>query len=216
MFIVDFDDTLFDTHAYKQKRLECVKECGVTEEQFWATYARARNDGTGAFTYSDQRHAEELAKEGYDYHVVFHALMRASDSEVVKNFLFPNAIKFLSYLQSTHQKRVLLSLGDAQFQKIKTEGTGVLPYFDEVFMVHDSKEHIVRNLLHEDTNDVVWFINDKVQETKELLSLFPHMNAVLKKSQSIPIKEYSESSIPCFDSLSEIVTYVSQSTPQYV
>ena len=44
MFIIDFDDTLFDTHAFKHARLEAVKNLGVSEDLYWETYKKARND----------------------------------------------------------------------------------------------------------------------------------------------------------------------------
>ena len=66
MFIVDFDDTLFDTHAFKEARLLAVQRTGVSEEEFWHTYREARNSTDGLFTYSNERHAAILAARVYD------------------------------------------------------------------------------------------------------------------------------------------------------
>ena len=32
MFIIDFDDTLFDTHSFKKARLEAVAKLGISDE----------------------------------------------------------------------------------------------------------------------------------------------------------------------------------------
>ena len=40
MFIVDFDDTLFDTQSFKQKRKQVLKEVGVTEDDYNTSYKK--------------------------------------------------------------------------------------------------------------------------------------------------------------------------------
>jgi len=107
---------------------------------------------------------------------------------------------------------VLLSLGNPGYQEMKTKGSGVAAYFDRLFMVHDTKKHILSELFQSVHPKEVWFINDKVAESVELYKAFPHMRVVLKVSQNISIQEYEESGLPYFYTLAEIHAYVAAQT----
>ena len=90
-------------------------------------------------------------------------------------------------------------------------GSGVREYFDRVFMVQDSKEHIIQELIDVgEKEEEIWFINDKVGETKLIESKFPNMNIVLKKSAAILEEEYLQSSLLYFKTLTEIYDYIRQ------
>jgi FMN phosphatase YigB (HAD superfamily) len=208
MFIIDFDDTLFDTQRYKHARLESVKKCGVSADEYWQTYREARNTPDGVFTYSDHRHAEVLALCGYDEKKMLAALDETSNPTALPEFLFDDTQIFLDTLKFYGEPMVLLSLGNPSYQELKTKHSGVAPYFDRSFMVYDTKKHILEELFAEVSAKEVWFINDKVQETKELKKAFPHMRVVLKVSENIPFDEYKESELPFFYTLEDILDYV--------
>ena len=208
MFIIDFDDTLFDTQRYKHARLESVKKCGVSADEYWQTYFQARNTPDGVFTYSDHRHAEMLALLGYDEKKVLAALDETSNPIALPGFLFDDTQIFLDTLKAYRETMVLLSLGNPSYQELKTKHSGVATYFDRSFMVYDTKKHILEELFKEVHATDVWFINDKVQETKELKKAFPHMRVVLKVSENIQFEEYKESELPFFYTLEYIRLYV--------
>ena len=208
MFIIDFDDTLFDTQRYKRIRLECVQRLGVSEEEYWTTYKQARNSHDGIFTYSDERHTELLALLGYNHDEVLTALQETSAPEALPEFLFEDTISFLDDVKAYGDSMVLLSLGNPGYQELKTKQSGVSRYFDRTFMVHDTKKHILATLFEEVHPAEVYFINDKVAETIKLQAAFPQMRVVLKVSENIPKEAYEQSGLPYFESLSDIATYV--------
>lgn len=208
MFIIDFDDTLFDTQRFKQARLEAVRLLGVSDEEFWSTYRDARNSQDGSFTYSDERHADVLALRGYDRGEVLAQLK--STSSLVHQFLYEDTFAFLEAIKEMNGPMILLSLGNPGFQELKTKGTGVHEYFDRTFMVHDTKIHVLEDLFGEVGHNGVWFINDKIEETKKVLSVFPFIKAVLKQSPRFDVSDYQQSGLPFFKTLSEIVSYVRQ------
>lgn len=208
MFIIDFDDTLFDTNRYKHARLDSVKQLGVSEEQYWESYRYARNAPNGEFTYSDYRHADMLALYGYDHDAILAALGKTSSEASLPTFLCRDTISFLEEIKAYGETMVLLSLGNPGYQELKTKGSGVSAYFDRTFMVHDTKQHILSELFQDVHSQQVFFINDKVGETRELHTAFPHMNVMLKISKNIDIEEYQKSSLPYFDSLTDIAAYV--------
>lgn len=211
MFIVDFDDTLFSTHDFKSRQNQTLREVGVSEEETVQSYFDARNSNTGNFVYSNRRRAEVLALKGYDEEKIFSALEKTTTHENLKSFLLPSAIDFLSFLREQKQPMILCSLGDPNFQEIKVKGCEIEKYFDRMFMVQDTKEHVLRELfttVH--PSETIWFFNDKVKETAGLLVHFPFLRVVLKQSDSIDVAEYEQSGLPYFKTLLEIQTYVTE------
>ena len=55
MFIIDFDDTLFNTHAFKQARVEALRKLGVTEEIYKKSYQEAYNNSAGIYIYNNNK-----------------------------------------------------------------------------------------------------------------------------------------------------------------
>ncbi|MFA4830887.1 MAG: HAD family hydrolase [Patescibacteria group bacterium] len=210
MVIIDFDDTLFDTQAFKQARLEAVQRLGVSEEEYWETYRQARSGSGGFMTYSDERHAEMLTARGYNYCEIL-ATLQETTGDAVKNFLFEDTVLFLKNIKAINQPMVLLSLGNPGFQELKTKGSGIDKYFDRMFFVHDTKMHVLAEFFKKVTADGVWFINDKIEETQKLKKTFPKLKPILKVSERFEISEYKESGFPYFDFLEDIGKYIKKS-----
>ncbi|MBT3817143.1 MAG: HAD family hydrolase [Candidatus Magasanikbacteria bacterium] len=206
MYIFDFDDTLFNTQAFKHARLQVLKKIGVSEELYKETYVKARNDADGDFVYSDKRHAQMCALHGIDEEKAYEALH--SVTKRVKDFLFEDAIDVLGQVKKLGKPMILLSLGDPDYQEVKVKGSGIHDYFDRVFMVKRSKENVIKELLDSHKKqEPVWFINDKIEETQDIVSQFPQLQVVLKVSKSYPIELYKISGLPYVQTLKEFLSY---------
>lgn len=210
MFVIDFDDTLFDTQGFKQARLDAVRELGVSDDVYWETYLEARNSPDGLFTYSNERHAEMISLRGFNEDEVL-AHLQTTTGEELENFLFPTTCEFLDELKKYNQPMVLLSLGEPAFQELKVKGSCIDTHFDRMFMVDKTKEDVLRELFTKEAEEKTWFINDKVSETTELVKKFPKMKAVLRVSLNVPLKDYDKSKLPFFETLEEILNYIKQS-----
>lgn len=103
---------------------------------------------------------------------------------------------------------VLLSLGDPEFQELKVKETGVDKYFERMFLINRTKEDVLADLFKNRASETVWFINDKVDETQQLLFRFKDLQPVLKMSDSIAREVYTKSGLPHFPTLREILEYV--------
>ncbi len=209
MFIIDFDDTLFNTHDFKKSRIESLLKAGVSPHDYQETYIEAlkKND---VFSYSNERHAELLTVRGYSKEKVFAALQETT-GERLREFLFPDTVEFIRKLKDTGSAVVLLSLGEPSFQELKVKGSGIAHFFDRMFMVQDSKEHILHELVSVGENsEDMWFINDKVGESLLIKNAFTNLSIVLKKSASIDEEEYIHSNLPYFKTLTEIYGYIEQ------
>ena len=209
MFIIDFDDTLFDSHAFKKARFEILKSIGVTKETFFQTYKQAYSDDEGNFAYNDRRHAQFLGVAGFDENEAFNKLSIVSNR--LSDFLFTDAVNFLQFLKKYNQPIILLSLGDPSFQEFKIKGTQIENYFNHIFAVAEPKDKVLSEIFKFEKVKEAWFINDKVNETKVLYEKFPQLKPVLKISPSIEMSEYINSGYPFFNTLSEIQKYVEQS-----
>lgn len=207
MFIIDFDDTLFDTHRFKSTLTEALQKAGVSLEDADWSYKMAYSTD-GKFTHSNKRRAEYLGTRGYDEAKVLTSLEEVTTSNSLKDHVLPGAYALLESLKGFEQPLILLSLGDPEFQEIKVRGSGVDTYFDRLFMVSDSKEKIISELISHHSPVYYWLINDKVDESKKITEKFPSMQIVLKQSARISEEEYQNSGFKYFKELSEIQRYV--------
>ncbi|MBU1613020.1 HAD family hydrolase [Patescibacteria group bacterium] len=206
MFIIDFDDTLFNTEALKQAKLNAARNAGVSDKIFWESYVAARNNDNGAFTYTPEGHAKELAKRGFDEVKTVEAFGKVDDT--MAQFVFPDAFDFLEKVRELEKPMILLSLGNEKYQREKVFGAGIEKYFDKIIIVDESKERALEDLLNGPENDIIWLINDKPDETTRLKKEFPNINFVLKKAKKYSDEDYSKSGIPTFISLNEIYEFV--------
>ncbi len=206
MFIVDFDDTLFDTQAFKQKRKQVLKDVGVTDIDYDTSYKKGYVSNDGVYKYSNKTHASALSDLGYNYDLVYNALKTTTTKKSLVSFLFDDTIFFINYLKSTNQKMILLSLGGASFQQLKSEGSGIIDFFDDVFFVNCKKHLIIKDILAKyKSNNAIWFINDKLQETKEIDDLYGDQLSTIIKSDT---NNSTYKNIPVVNSLRKVVEFI--------
>ncbi len=208
MFIIDFDDTLFDTHQFKITMNAALASCGVKADDADWSYQSARNLPDGQFAYSHQRRADFLGTRGYDTSVIASVLKNTTTAESLQSYVLPGAPEFLQHLKALGQPLILLSLGDPNFQELKVHGTSLAVYFDRLFMVPEKKEQVIAELLAHHSPTEYWLINDKVDETAVIIQAFPTMRVVLKRSSRIRREDYETSGWPHFESLLEIQNYI--------
>jgi len=207
MIIIDFDDTLFDTQKFKKELSFCLLDIGIDEKMFWQTYAEARILSDGNFSYSFERHASILEREGFDYKQVLDNLNNVK--EKINNFLFEDTIYFLESLKKSKQDLYLLSLGDENFQKLKVGECSISKYFKQVFFRGKGKELVVKEILAENKDSNVFFINDKIEESQKIENDFPEIKVILKQAVTFTEEEYKNSGLKYFKTLTEIKEYVS-------
>lgn len=205
MFIVDFDDTLFNTHRFKKARCAGLEAVGVPEDLFWQTYKTARSDKSGVFTYSDEKHAEVLEAYGFDKESIMTAF--AIVNKRMSELLFPETIGLLKIVREFGHKIILLSLGNEKFQRLKIDNTGIEKYVDEIFIVEDCKLNVVKDIIENEVSKI-WFLNDKIVEMREIWVAYPQINPIIKLSHSIRDVDRSKVGMPCFTNLVDVEAYV--------
>ena len=199
MFIIDFDDTLLDTQAYKEARIAVLEKLGVARAVYEKTYQQVY------YSYTHERHAQALAERGFSYEVMLKTLNECL--EKVGRFVFADAKEFLDSLKKYQQPMMLLSFGVKEIQEFKLKAVGFQNYFDRVYTTVGTKEEVLDKLDIVERTDV-WFINDKVGETLKIKENFPLLKIVLKQCPAYPEDDYRKSSLPYFKTLAEIKDYV--------
>ena len=215
MFIIDFDDTLFDTQRFKLTLNQALVDCGVSAEDAEWSYKAAYNTEDGKFAHSNKRRAEFLAQRGHEQAKILTALEKVSEPQSLQTHLLPGAIEFLESLRALGQPLILLSLGDPDFQELKVRGSGIHDYFDRLFMVNDTKEKVVGELIAHHEPVEYWFINDKVGETLSVLTKYPQIRPLLKMSARISLDEYEKSGLLYFADLIEMSNYIRGAEPRH-
>ncbi len=207
MYIIDFDDTLFDTQGYHAARFQAIEKLGVPKDLYWQAYYNSRLDEQGNFIYNDTRHAIELEKSGFSREDVLDSFNSVSIR--AKDFLFSDACDFLQEIKNTGKPMFLLTWGEPEFQRLSKVGPSEIShYFDEVLYTHEPKDKYLCDFFKKNTADEVWFVNDKPAETIRLAGLFPQLKPVLKFSRFFTEADYQNLGIPYFLTLTEIKDYV--------
>jgi len=201
MFIIDFDDTLFDTQSFKHARMEKLLDLGVSVDDYTDSYREARNDDEGNAVYSSDRHAELLEARGYKYEDVLDAFLEVD--ERMADFVCPDAEDFLDNLYDYDVPKVLLSMGAPKFQELKVTRSGVDKHFDLIRFIPKNKADVVKELL-EGYDEKVVFINDKIKETIEVVEKNSGVTPISKICNKFPARDYVESGILHFSTLTQI------------
>lgn len=213
MMIIDFDGTIFNTAAWKNDRFKPLEKIGISASVAQETYTQIRH--TSGVTYTNEAHAELLASRGYEKQTVLRAFGETITPECLQQCLFPDSLDVLDSLRGLHQTMILFTLGDPSFQRIKVVGSGLSIFFDEMFFVDRHKEQQLEPILRlRQAHEPLWFINDNVEETQQVIHACPDMRPILKVSDISKLAEYEGSGMPYFTTLKEIFNYVTANTIQ--
>lgn len=185
--IIDFDDTIFNTHKMMQELIESFKKAGFTSEEFKEIYKRSK-EKRGEF---DQETAIGLFSElrPFDRHQVAKELSELL--ERAEDFVYPDFYKFAdSFLR---KELVLLSFGSTDFQKIKIENSGLKNYFDKVYVTDKDKVFDLEHIYRKNASDVIVFIDDKAEEIDKVKEKFPDVVALkMERPKGGHVKTKSE------------------------
>lgn len=200
--ILDFDNTLFDTDAFKRALSGALTELGVTREMFWQMYPRVLDHGGERLGYSPDRHAKVLHEllpdvDPYQATVLLERVVdRAAD------FLFPDTRDFLSRMISLNVPLMLLSRGDEWFQRRKIAASGLDRFVHEIHAGPEAKTHRIATFTEAPGKTVL--VNDHVEETRDIVKARPAWIPVLKRRDDIPPEKYLSVGMLNFGTLTEI------------
>ncbi len=203
---IDFDNTLYNTADFVADMEVVFVASGISRADFRSTLDLAVHGPTGQyFEYTFDRQMDLLDRLGY--HVSREHLYPQLDQLFSRSYQAPDAQYFLEQLRQYASEVILLTGGSVEFQKKKLAATNLTPYFDQLVIVQEKKEEAVRERAPADRQHL--FVNDDIAQNLLVHQEFPNIVVVTKKHPTRYSEEaLRETGIPYFDSLTEILSYV--------
>ncbi len=177
--IFDLDYTLLDTALFKEAVAGALAECGLTREDFSRTYKEVTYRPGALYDYNHDLQLNLLSEsltcdKKTAKEKIYSVAARCGE------FIYPGALDFLKRLRVRGFKLILLTLGNAEWQKKKIAGCGLASYFDEIITTTGNKASLIKNL-EKDIQETTAVINDNGDEVREMVSVAPQFHYIIKK-----------------------------------
>lgn len=208
MFIIDFDNTLFDTPGFRSAMKKVFFDYGVPEEDFKYSENLAVHGRDGNhFDYTLELHLQILREKGHD--LPDHEVISLINSQLDNSYVYDDTIFFLEELKKQNRRMILLTAGNEKFQLMKIHSVKIEDYFDEIICVRGKKEEYVESVYT--PHEKIFFINDKLKENIDVKNKRGDICIITKRNPLRNSKEELENSgIPYFETLTEILNYINQ------
>ena len=185
--ILDFDDTIFNTHRLMREFLEIVKKFDFTEEEFWNAYQKCKK------------------KVGYfDHEIMISLLIKIRPFDKIKveeklslilddleDFVYPD---FFDFENNFNKKDlILLSFGVTGMQKIKINNSKITEFFGNIIITSRDKTEDIKPIFKKHKEEKVFFIDDKTIQVDNIKNKFPEIITMeMKRPQGINITTSSK------------------------
>ena len=167
--ILDFDDTIFNTHGLMRDVCTVFNSSGFQEEQFWDAYQECK-EKAGDFN-------PEIIIDLLDKIKPFDKIEIKQKIDLIldnsKDYVYPN---FFSFARSFNKKDlILLSFGEINFQGTKIENSGVNPFFSKVLITQKNKIENLKPICEKYLEEKIFFIDDKAKQIDKIKKTFPQI-----------------------------------------
>ena len=174
----DLDDVLFYTKRFRED-LGSVFEAGGASLELYEEGYRAAHSGqgkNGGTVYALEKHLEYVKERlpSFDTEKVRNMTLNlASDT---REYVFPDVSGFLQRLQAAGHTLYVVTLGTVDFQMLKLQHSGLMPFFKEVFIVDADKYVPIRAVTDEERGG--WFFEDRADYLKNVEDRLPWIQTV--------------------------------------
>lgn len=207
MFILDFDDTLFDTHRFVEDIYALFESIHIPRTISETSMQTCIVSGEGEqYGYSFEKHIDVLRAMNFDIDRTdilkkLHRLLADHD------YIFKDTLSFLVSLQRYEFPIYILTDGQKEFKQKKYYSSNIPTYIDKLITVQGHKEIYIASIIDQYPN--IFFINDNLQENHIIKKQFPKIHVITKYNPyHIQTNITPQIDIPIFDSLTEIETYI--------
>jgi FMN phosphatase YigB (HAD superfamily) len=167
--IFDLDDTLINTHLLKESVADKLFSYGIPRDIVDSAYHIAKER---AGNYTLQAHVDVI-REKHSFEIPEDVFVWFS-TEDLSVYVFPEYETILETLRENHTL-ILLTKGEAEFQKMKIAGSGLGTYFQHIHITPYPKEVL---LSREEFELPIVFVNDKKEENEKIKELFTDFQIV--------------------------------------
>ena len=198
-YYLDFDYTLFDTHAFRQGLYEILEQNGLDNSYLELTPEMKTNG-------QKLLNIKELFKNiSETTNIPLNNFINPLEELYTKSheFVYDDTLEFLNYLKSKNHKIYLLTWGEKEFQKEKIQASKLINYFDEIIYAEQLKYTL--NIDYE--NGI--FVDDSVRDLEGLYQRHAkQVFRIKRKNGKNSNKELNIKEILEFNSLKELQDYL--------
>lgn len=170
---IDFDRTLFDCDRFIEDFNCLLTKYNILKDDFYKYQSQCKN--FNPYNILDLMSKEKEVNSGV-YHAIDELISKASD------YIFPDTIPFLEYLNNHGYMPTILSKGDYDFQMNKILSSNIDLYYGDVIITEKHKGELDLDY----ANGI--FIDDREEELNSIIEKNPkraillHRNGVKNKN----------------------------------
>ena len=157
-YYLDFDYTLFDTHAFREELYKILEQNGLDKTYLTLTPEQKNNE-------QKLLNIRELFTNlSISKNIPIESFLVPLDElySRCEEFVYDDTVEFLKYLKSKNHKLFILTWGEKEFQKEKIKASKLYDFFDEIIYA----EQLKYTLSIDYTNGI--FIDDSIRDLEGL------------------------------------------------
>lgn len=199
IFYIDFDYTLFDTHAFRNELYKILKKNNLEKSYLTLTSELEEYELLNIRNLFEQLSENENIPLN-NFIAPLEMLYKKSEK-----FVYSDTISFLNWLKAENHKIYILTWGDKEYQREKVEASKLENYVDGV--IYSEK---LKYTLEIDYENAI-FVDDSIRDLKGLYDKKAKYVFRIKRkygknsSKKLKIKDILE-----FDSLNELKNYLNE------
>ncbi len=198
-YYLDFDYTLFDTHAFREGLYEILEKNGL-DKTYLALTPEMKTNGQKLLNIKELFKSLSTTKN-----IPIENFLEPLEDLYSRcdEFVYEDTVEFIKYLKSQNHKLYVLTWGEKQFQKEKLKASKLYDYFDEIVYAEQLKYTL--DLDYE--NGI--FVDDSIRDLEGLYEKnAKQVFRIKRKNGKNSDKELNIKEILEFDSLKELQEYL--------
>lgn len=198
-YYLDFDYTLFDTHAFREGLYEILEKNGF-DKTYLALTPEMKESGQNLLNIKELFRSLSVSRN-----IPVENFLEPLEELYSKcdEFVYDDTVEFLNYLKSKNNKLYVLTWGEKEFQKEKLKASKLYDYFDEIIYAEQLKYTL--DLDYE--NGI--FVDDSIRDLEGLYNQnAKQVFRIKRKNGKNSDKELNIKEILEFDSLKELQEYL--------
>ena len=202
-YYLDFDYTLFDTHAFREELYKILEQNGL-DKTYLALTPEQKNNGQKLLNIRELFTNLSISKN-----IPIESFLVPLDElySRCEEFVYDDTVEFLKYLKSKNHKLFILTCGEKEFQKEKIKASKLYDFFDEIIYA----EQLKYTLSIDYTNGI--FIDDSIRDLEGLYNQkAKQVYRIKRKNGKNSKKELNIKEILEFNSLKELQEHLEKHT----
>jgi len=173
--VFDFDYTLYNTDRIKKATYSAAERAGVSSDVFESTlpaaYGKSYKKMKGGGAYVPQKHCELIGSyANCDPKFLYQFFLQAVKQSHF--YLYDDVISTMEIFKEKGYHLIILTFGNAAYQRLKIEASGIERYIDDVLYVEET--HAKHSALPIENDEKFIFVNDNASENEKVQEVYPH------------------------------------------